>query len=808
MFLITRLLRFSVRHPRLVITFAGAITVVALLFIPRIQLRLDGRSLIPSNLPEFAEGDAAAARFELRDLVLIGVGNEESGIYTPETLRRIARLSDGLSRVEGVVAGSVVSIATVPRVSLVDNKVDTGPLFRSEDQLSAEDIQQLRREVVKRGYNGGALVSADGKGAAIIAKVEPNADRYRLLEETRALIASESAGKDTIYLSGSALAQAVLGQATARDLARLIPAVIAVLGVMLFLSFRHAVPALLSLFEIGVSLIWMAGLMGLTGQPVFVTTLVLPVVLICVGVSDDVYALGHYFSEARRAVEAKFSRASRSDGSTVVSTAEETFAGRTAVSTVEDKFSGTTAVSTVEETIVAAFSGAARSVCITAVSTVVGLLSMAAVSLNPLRVFGIFGSVAIIFSTLFTFSLLPALLALLKPRVRVNDPAVTLGGRPAAATLRFLTGASPRRVVVCALVVAACCGLATTRLRVDDSWIRNLPTESDIVRGDRFFNEKMAGTTALELMIDATRDGWFSSVEGVAALGSLEWVLARVANVGAVNSLFNDVVRTNSSLIGLNYPAYRTALRSGRLPLTQQDIERAFAVLSRSTQVTLRERVDDERRLARVTVFIRDADYTRIDNVLRAAERELSVQGLGHKIVPFGDGWISYLTVRLLVEGQASSIALALVIDLVLITILLGSARMGFIAVLPVAFSLLLVLAALSLAGTPLGIANSMFAGIALGIGLDFAIHLTTTYRQRLEQGMLASEALVSTLKLTGPAVCVSAASITAGFSVLMLSEIAPNMQLGIMICLCLLTCAVTTLILIPSLVRILKVVR
>src|SRR5690349_7406304 len=276
-FLITHLLRFSVRHPRLVITLAGAVTVCALVFIPRIQLRLDGRSLIPSNLPQFAEGDEAATRFELRDLVLIGVGNEESGVYTGETLQRIARLSDGLSRVEGVVPGSVVSLSTVPRVALVDGKVDTGPLFRPEDQFNTETIQNLRREVVKRGYNTGALISADGKGAAIIAKVEPGADRYRLLEETRSLIASESSGKDTIYLSGSALAQAVLGEVTARDLARLIPAVIVVLGVMLFLSFRHAAPALLSLTEIGVSLIWMTGLMGLTGQPVFVTTLVLPV---------------------------------------------------------------------------------------------------------------------------------------------------------------------------------------------------------------------------------------------------------------------------------------------------------------------------------------------------------------------------------------------------------------------------------------------------------------------------------------------------------------------------------------------------
>lgn len=770
MFLITHLLRFSVRHPRLVVTLAGAITVCALVFIPRIQLRLDGQSLIPSGLPQFAEGDRAALRFELRDLVLIGVGNETSVIYSPDTLKRIARLSDGLSKVEGVVPGSVVSISTVPRVALVDDKVDTTPLYRLEDELNQETIEQLRRDVGRRGYDTGVLVSRDGKGAAIIAKVEPGADRYRLLEETRKLIASESTGKDTVYLSGSALAQAVLGHATARDLARLIPAVIAVLGVMLFLSFRHAVPALLSLTEIGVSLIWMSGLMGLTGQPVFVTTLVLPVVLICVGVSDDVYALGHYFNEAERAVGL-----------------------------------------TTEETIVAAFSSATRPISITAVSTVVGLLSMAAVSLNPLRVFGIFGSAAIVFSTLFTFSLLPALLAIMKPRVRMrDDPVVALGGRPASSALRFLTGhASPRRVAICALLVAACAGFATLRLRVDDSWIRNLPPDSDIVRGDSFFNDKMAGTTALELMVDATHGGWFKSREGLAALGSLEWVLARVPHVGAVNCLFNDMVRINASIVpGLNYGAYRAGLRTGRVPLRSEDVEPVLKALAQSSQAPLVERVDSEYQRARVTVFIRDADYTRIDNVLQAAERELSAQGLGHKIVPFGDGWISYLTVRLLVEGQASSILLALLTDLILISILLRSVRMGFIAVLPVAFSLLLVLAALALAGTPLGIANSMFAGIALGIGLDFAIHLTTAYRQRLSQGMPSSEALKSTLELTGPAICVSAASITAGFAVLLLSEIAPNVQLGIMICLCLVTCAVTSLLLIPSLLSLLKVVR
>ena len=63
-------------------------------------------------------------------------------------------------------------------------------------------------------------------------------------------------------------------------------------------------------------------------------------------------------------------------------------------------------------------------------------------------------------------------------------------------------------------------------------------------------------------------------MEGLSALGSLEWVLARVAHVGAVNCLFNDVVRTNSSLAGLNYSAYRAALAE-RTPSSPKGRRRA-----------------------------------------------------------------------------------------------------------------------------------------------------------------------------------------------------------------------------------------
>jgi hypothetical protein len=120
--------------------------------------------------------------------------------------------------------------------------------------------------------------------------------------------------------------------------------------------------------------------------------------------------------------------------------------------------------------------------------------------------------------------------------------------------------------------------------------------------------------------------------EGMSALGSLEWVLARVPHVGAVNSVFNDVVRTNSSTrAGLNYGTYRapcgldvfrseTRTSSWRLKCSHTRRRRRFGSgLTMSTAGHV------------LRCFIRDADYSRIDDVLRAAERETSEQGLGHK---------------------------------------------------------------------------------------------------------------------------------------------------------------------------------
>ena len=71
MFLITHLLRLSVRYPRVVIAVVGAITVTALVFIPRIQLRLNGKQWQDCNSKELILNIAKTMSYISKHMTLL-----------------------------------------------------------------------------------------------------------------------------------------------------------------------------------------------------------------------------------------------------------------------------------------------------------------------------------------------------------------------------------------------------------------------------------------------------------------------------------------------------------------------------------------------------------------------------------------------------------------------------------------------------------------------------------------------------------------------------------------------------------------
>jgi predicted RND superfamily exporter protein len=756
-----RLLSVSVRHPRIVVGLVAALTVAAALAIPGVHVRLDGRSLIPQGHPAQADSNRAAKLFGLRDVIVVGIESPQ-GIYNPRTLALIAELSGALAGVDGIVPDSVASLATLPRFFVEEDVLDPEPLLARvarDGQVDVRLAARLHRETRALGLDDGVLASPDGRTAAIYAEVRADADRYRVLEEVRGLVAriSHIHGPDRVRLSGTALAQAVLGQAAARDLTRLLPAVLLTIALVLAAVFRHPVPALVSLAEIGASLVWTAGIMGGLGESLFVTTLVLPVILLVIGVSDDVYALNHCFRALRETPGAPAA-----------------------------------------DIIVASFRAVKRPILLTSATTVAGLLSLAATSLEPQRVFGIYGGLAILFSSLFTFSFVPALLVLLRLPVAGREEAAG----PRDGRLLLLCGAlrrvGPLRGLAALVLVVALAAWAATGLRIEDNWVRNLPPSGDIARDTRALDQALAGTLRIEILADSgRRDGFLDPAEFL-RLGRIERTMAALPGVGAVHSVYSDVVRVQSALDGLAYPAWRAALDDGRKSLGPADVEQALLLLSTLRRSPASERIDGAYRRARITVFVRDANYSRMAGIVRAAA---ALSDGTMRLTPFGDGWINYLAVRLLVTGQIQSVGFALLANALLVFFLFRRLGDVLLTLTPILLSVLLVFALLALSGTPLGIANSMFASIALGIGVDYSVHLVAHYRERRSDGLPAHAAIESAVALTGPAILKSAAAIAAGLSVLAFSEVLPNLQLGLLVSLSLTVCAAMTLLIVPGIV-------
>lgn len=759
----TWLLHFSIRRPRTVIGLCLLLTAFAAWFLPRVELRLDGRSLIPEGHPSMREGDEAARRFDLRDVVVVALEEPEAGIYRPETLQRLALLSSELAAVDGIVPWTVMSLATVPRLFIEADTIDATPLLDG-GLPSPELAARVRRETDAMGLADGVLAAPDGRAAGIYAEVEPDADRFRIHDRVDELAERAEAAGERVHFSGTALAQAVLGDAAARDLVRLVPLVVIVVGGVMLFVFRHPALVLASLAEVGVSMIWTIGLLGALGKPVFVTTLALPVILVVIGVSDDIYALSRFLREARKAREA---------------------GGRPVETVVAD-----------------AFTSVRRAILLTSVTTVAGLASLAATELEPQRVFGLFGAASVAFSTLFTFTLVPAILVLADPELPSSwRRGPVFGERATRMILASIRAVGPGRIVLATAIFVLGSLLALSRLRVEDNWVRNLPPESSTYRGDQAINRLLAGTNTLELMVDTGAPEALFAPDQFTALGELHRALEDQTHVGAVESTYADVVRVNAALRGVSYAALNDDLASGATQLTRGEIEQGLMLLASAGQAPRVERLDGRGQRARLTVFIRSANFSRVAAVLETAEETVGrAFPAGAVLTPFGDGWISYLTVNLLVTGQARSIVLAVVSDTLLLVVVFGALGTALLAIAPVVVSVLLVFTIIAVTGTPLGTANSMFAAIALGVGVDYSIHLVETYRGRRRNGD-PREALTSAVLDTGPAILTSAVAIAAGFSILIASSVLPNRQLGWAVCVTMTACAVLTLVLIPSLV-------
>ena len=764
-----RLAEKSMARPRRAIAVMAVVTLAIAPGLARLKLRTDGHALMPLNDPAILFDAEVRDHFHLRDPIVVLVETSRpQGIYDLGTMRRVRDLSAALARLPGVGADEVMSLATEHRDRVYPGTLNFRPFL---DPLpdTPELMETLRGDVDAAPILKGTLVSADGQAAAIFVGApnsfgkEATADRtalYRTILETAKPFEQDG---DRIVVAGAPVAESLLGTHILEDLRLLVPLALLVIALACWWGCRRLWSLPVVLPKMAASLLFTFGLMGWLGVPVYLTTAVLPVVLITAFLADELHLLWHYQQIL----------AQRPPGPPEIT--DHMPALRQAVLEMS------------------------RPIALVSLTTVAGFFSFSPSTIVPVQSFSLFSSLAVLFCLIWTFTVVPATLALIGgKRIERRGPSI-LDGR---VLVRFLAPllSRPRMTLAALGLLTLGLGAGLARLVVQDSWIDGFAKGSAFRRATDEVNAKLLGTHILLAHVTLhppperipevnDRKGPLLDPAALKALGRFEDFLRAQPGVGGV-------LGPSSHLVTVSYLWQARREEYRRIPDDPERVEHLIQLFddARSPR-RRREVIDDSLSRTVVSIYLKGADYrhtARLMNAIRGYERT-HLTPLGMKVGFAGDVAVSQAMIPAIVTTQVSSLLIALVGCWLVISLLYRSVVTGFWSVLPACVAVLWVFGLMGWFNIPLGVATSMFCAITLGIGVDYAIHYVERYKVAQAAGDPRPD--LKALEETGPAIVIDSGAIALGFGLLAVSQVPANERLGLLVGVALVSSSLLTLV-------------
>jgi uncharacterized protein len=110
------------------------------------------------------------------------------------------------------------------------------------------------------------------------------------------------------------------------------------------------------------------------------------------------------------------------------------------------------------------------------------------------------------------------------------------------------------------------------------------------------------------------------------------------------------------------------------------------------------------------------------------------------------------------------------------------SIKAGLIGATPILITLLINFGFMGILNIALSTTTALLSSIAMGVGIDYAIHFLQHYRMNLASNPSKETALYATMNQTGKAILYNAIVVISGFLVLLFSVFPPNRTLGALV--------------------------
>ncbi len=754
---------FGVRHPIVSIVFG--VLLIASLASGIGKLVKDTRSdafLAPDN-PALVYKEKVKEIFGLSDPMVIAIiSTSDRGIFTPESIQLTARLTEKINNLESINAERTVSLATENYIAGTSSGMDVVPFI---DIFTEQGVTQLKNAVRDFPLYNGLLVSDDGQMTLIVAELYDDNTAGEAYQHVLSIVAEESLPQGTsIHVAGEGAVAGYLGQYIDEDASRLNPLAALIITIMIIFAFRRFLPGLLANFVIAGTVLGALGLMAHMGVAFFVITNSMPIILIGIAVADSVHIFSHYY--AIRLAHPEI---------------------------------------TAKHAIEQATWEMARPVTLTSLTTIAGFIGLAvSAHMPPFKYFGIFTAAGVTLAWFFSLFVLPAIIRLCKPKPSkrwarlAEQRKVDALARGMAIFGRIATH-SPRLTISFFAMVSVVSVFLAQHLHVNYNRIDTFHHDQPIYQADKAMNSHMDGTNTINIIVETPDNEGIFNPEVLAKIEALQLYAESLETVQGSNSIVDYLKQMHKSLNEGQENFYV-------LPDDQALIAQYFLLYSASGNPTdFEEEVDYDYRLANIHLSLNTNEYAQtkvaVEKLQDYLVQTFNTPGLVSANLS-GRVYLNYHWLKDLGQSHAISVAIALLLVLLVSSVLFGSLTAGVLSTIPVMFSTLLVYAAMVIMDIDLGIGTSMFASVAIGLGIDFAIHTLDRMAFYVRQGIVETKSLLTMLYVSaGRALLINYLAIACGFGVLIFSQVVPLNEFGSIVVLAVTVSFVTAMTLLPALV-------
>ena len=448
----------------------------------------------------------------------------------------------------------------------------------------------------------------------------------------------------------------------------------------------------------------------------------------------------------------------------------------------------------------------------TVLTTICAFLSLIFSEIKPIIDFGWMMTFGLITSFLVTFTLLPTLLNF------VNDANIFFVKNTDSKITGFFRDKSIHNKnvifgITSIIIVLSVFGIS--KLEVENSFINYFDKNTEIYKGMILIDEKLGGTTPLEVIIKFPKKEEKKKNEDENDWGEEDendekyWFTKdKIDKISKVHNYLDSLDPVGKVLSFSSIIEVATQLNNNK-PLGTLEMGVLYSKIPKSIKKEIIDPyISIEDSEARVSLRIKDSlENLRRNELINKINHDLENK-LGIKKDEYKLGGVLILFNNLLQSLFKSQIlTLGFVISgiFIMFLILFKNIKLSLIGVVPNFIAAFFILGIIGMAEIPLDMMTITIAAITIGIAVDNSIHYLYRFKEEFNKSKNYKKTLKICHSTVGIAILNTSITIVYGFSILILSNFIPTIYFGIFTGIAMLLAMISVLTLLPSLLLVFK---